>query len=47
MTEWIDSAKMTYNITQIKKKDEQKFAEAEARNLLEKIEREKSNKLKI
>ena len=47
MTEWINTVRQSYNITKLSKNDETKFAEAEARNLLEKINKEKSNKLKI
>lgn len=47
MEEWIEQAKNKYNITQIKKNDAEKFADAEAKSLLDKIKREKLNKVKI
>lgn len=47
MEEWIQSERLNYNITRLKRNDEVKFAEAEARNLLEKLNRLKSNKQKI
>lgn len=44
---WLSHQKFNYNITRFKRNDEIKFAEAEATNLLEKLNRLKINNLKV